>query len=126
MNHGTSARRSRTLLVALLCIAAGFGGSGCDVDSISLHIEQPSKSGAFTTNAATVVILGHVESTWYGSSPRVVWANDTTAFHGTAYRNESYFQTPAIDLVLGDNSIRVRASNDNDSEQKTIIVTRTP
>jgi hypothetical protein len=130
----TLPKLSRLLLVSSLFLATGFGSSTCvwtsgeHDDDVCLQIQTPSNSGAFTTNATTVVITGYV-SGWDGwdDTHDVVWANDTTVASGTAFSDDHYFQTPAIALVLGSNSIRVRTSGTyHGSAQRGIVVTRTP
>jgi hypothetical protein len=124
---------SRALLVFSLLFATGSGSWTCiwvsgDVDDLCLRIEQPSTTGYATTAATTVVISGCVGG-WddWNDAPDVTWANDTAATQGGAYRDDNYFQTPAIGLFVGSNTIRVRAANGWDhSAQRTIVVTRTP
>jgi hypothetical protein len=116
-----------TRLLAAVGIAAMTALTACHRDSLWVDIDQPSATGAFTTNATSVIVQGHVGGWGSDEPPHVDWHVDTSGAHSRAFRSGHFYSTEPLGLVIGDNVVRIHAHNGWDrSADRIIVVTRTP
>ncbi len=122
----------RSSALTLLACAASVSRSSCGQPGSGSHaalwieIVSPSSSGLFTTDLTAIGIGGNVGGwTIFDPAPAITWRNVEAGTSGSVGQLIGTFDTGQLALVLGPNTIHVKAANGaQKSATATIVVTR--